>query len=239
MNVKRIGAALYGYRKPFIVVLALAVLSLIIWSFFETLNYRFSFHPPTIDQLKDGLNADLHFKSPSLRKLAKAIYLHRARYEHNDPAASDQFVGIFPRLNTDKTPPPINNDTPDIVLYKLATAPRGRFSVMLAYIPIFAHEWYPKCINAYDPATKTFRKIDDTMSTREVIIKNVLGIGTPNIESISDSIKDCLIKTQAGYDPTSITNKISKSNELISLVLETMPEEDLYRLLAEGYIGSQ
>lgn len=179
---------------------------------------------PIYEHLLDGLNSDCSFKTISLRLMAERIYEYRSLKEFIKPGG--QYVSIFMATGV-SSPPPVASLS-DIALFKLATASKDRFSILISYIPIFNHPRYVECLKAYSKKSLSFKSIDSSRTTRDIIIKDLLGVGNRS--------RDELKSTLGNYFKQSIpASSFANMDQFITAVLLDTPDTKIYELLQTGY----
>ncbi len=110
---------------------------------FDTQCYKYG--TPTYDQFLNGLNSNYTFKQSIFRTMASKIYEYRLANEYKPQ--QDMYVSIFMAKNSSAAPPNAMQLS-DVCLHKLCTAPTGRFSALVPYIPIFNNGRYVECIKS-------------------------------------------------------------------------------------------
>lgn len=165
----------------------------------------------TYDQLKDGLDSALHYKTKSHRIVAENIYEYKIAKElHN---VDDTFVTIFlMNRNTDLQTLRVSTLT-DVCLHKLVTSTPKDFPRLLYYVPIFNHELYAQCMVNYDHRSKKFNNFDKSTPTRSIIINNILQI---NNHTTSGVLQDVV-------------------NRILYQLNDAEDDEFLYTILNGGY----
>lgn len=129
----------------------------------------------TYDNLKDGLGPGLTYKNKSLRLMAERILEYKLTHEQG--TTDDAFVNIF---LVGKSPTPYKltvENLSDLCVHKLITTRSEEFPKLIYYVPIFNHELYNRCIGSYDLTTKKFSNFDNSKSTKDIIIEDILKIG--------------------------------------------------------------
>ncbi len=177
----------------------------------------------TLDKI--SLDSNGLFKTVNERTLASLIYSYKAIYEY-DATATDDFVSFFALIKPKTLP--VADALTDIALYKLIKS--NNFSISAAYIPIFNHPLYFKCINAYDKNKKKFRSIRNGTATVDIIIKEILNIGDDNIADNTEAINSYLSKLNPSYNPSTALR--------FEAILLDAEEEELYNLLDRGFIAN-
>lgn len=182
-------------------------------------------HAPNFETDKISLDSYKQFKTNEVRTMAKILYTYKATYEY-DVSASDDFISFFAIKKPTRLPPA--DSLQDITLFKLLST--DQFSLMASYIPIFNHPNYVDCINAYNSRSKTFDSIDNSRSTRDIIIKDILMIQDTSDHDLTTIIKSYLMNANPAFDSTQAT--------MFESILLNADDEELYNLLDRGFMAS-
>jgi hypothetical protein len=178
---------------------------------------------PSYKDLLDGLDANCNIKSMPLRLMARSIYEYRSSKEFTKP--SGDRISIF--MASDISTPPPASSLSDIALFKLATAPRDQFSVLISYIPIFNHVRYVECLKSYSRKSETFKSIDPSRPTKDIIVKDVLGVGSLSRDGLKSTINN--------YSKQSVSaSAFASIDQFIMAVLDDAPDAKIYELLQTG-----
>jgi hypothetical protein len=155
--------------------------------------------------------------------MAERIYEYRSSKEFAKP--SGDRISIF--MASDISTPPPTSSLSDIALFKLTTAPLDQFSILISYIPIFNHARYVECLKSYSPKSKTFKSIDLSRPTKDIIIKDVLGVGSLSRDGLKSTINN--------YSKQSVpASAFASIDQFIMTVLNEASDAKLYELLQTG-----